>query len=186
MKRPHDARHLDLAQFAAEGATLAGEWPGQALERLATAQSPPQDLPLPPVAWQLAGERVPVTGGEAELWLSVRAQAKVWLTCQRCLQPMAVSLAVASRIRFVRGEAAAEALDAEIEEDVLALSRSLDARDLVEDELLLALPLVPRHEYCLEPLPMVPESATADVDGAARPNPFEVLRGLKGGGEPQR
>ena len=34
---------------------------------------------------------------------------------------------------------------------MLALSRALDLRELVEDELLLALPLVPRHEVCPEP-----------------------------------
>ena len=47
-------------------------------------------------------------------------------------------------VAFVRGEDAAAELDAESDFDVLTLTRSLDLRELVEDELLLALPLVPR------------------------------------------
>ncbi len=52
------------------------------------------------------------------------------------------------------GEEAAAALDAESDDDVLALESSLDLHALVEDELLLALPLVPRHDECPEPLPV--------------------------------
>ncbi len=50
--------------------------------------------------------------------------------------------------RFVADEDTAAALDDEAEEDVLALSRSFDLLALVEDELLMALPVVPRHEVC--------------------------------------
>lgn len=181
MKRPHDARRLDVALFAAEGGLLEGEWPGMQLDRLADSQTPPQDVPVAPVHWRVHGERRPVTGGEDELWLGLQAQTTVWLTCQRCLQPMREPLAVDCRIRFVRGEAAAEALDAELEDDVLALVRSLDVAELIEDELLLALPIVPRHGECPEPLPLpadeAPEPAPAD-------SPFAVLQGLKrqGGG----
>ena len=133
MKRPHDALRLDIAAFVADGTPLAGAWPGASLDRLADLQSPPQDIPLADVHWHAQGQRVPVTGSEAELWLVLKADARAWLTCQRCLQPFTVTMALDRRIRFVRGEAEAEALDAEIEDDVLALSRSLDLRALVED-----------------------------------------------------
>ena len=55
---------------------------------------------------------------------------------------------VERRIRFVDGEDAGGALDADSDDDVLALTPALDLHELVEDELLLALPLVPRHEVC--------------------------------------
>jgi len=45
--------------------------------------------------------------------------------------------------------------------------------------LLLALPLVPRHEVCPEPL-VVPSAAEA-TDGDDAPNPFAVLAALKRG-----
>ena len=181
MKREHDALRLDVAAFAADGAGLSGRWPGAELGRLAESQSPPQDLALPEVVWQAQGERHPVTGSEAELWLTLQLESKVWLTCQRCLQPMQQPLTLHRRLRFVRGEAEAEALDADNEDDVLALSRSLDLRDLAEDELLLALPLVPRHQVCPQPLPMAIEADPQAVDVAERPNPFAALQALKRG-----
>lgn len=178
MKRPHDPLRLDVAAFTGEGAELSGQWPGVDLPRLAESQALPQDTTPAAVDWQARGERRPVAGSEAELWLALSATSRVWLSCQRCLQPYELALAVSARIRFVRGEAAAEALDAEIEEDVLALARSLDLRELIEDELLLALPLVPRHEDCPQPLPIaIGDDAPAPV--ASADNPFAVLQALK-------
>ena len=173
-----------MASFAAEAAALHGVWPGASLPRLAESQTPPQDTPLSDVVWSARGERLPVAGGEAEIWLELQAQAPVWLSCQRCLQPFSEELSLTRRLRFVRGEAQAEALDAEIDDDVLALTRSLDLRELVEDELLLALPLVPRHEQCPQPLPMGAEAddavdATEGHAPAERRNPFEALKALK-------
>ena len=86
------------------------------------------------------------------------------------------------RIFFVEGEEAAAALDAETEDDVLALTPTLDLLALVEDELLLALPLVPRHEVCLQPLPR----ALVDDDPAvaSADNPFAALAALKQGSRP--
>jgi len=179
MKRPHDALRLDVSAFIAEAAQLSGRWPGASLQRLADLQSPPQDTPLDGVDWQAKGLRVPVTGGESELWLHLQARVPAWLTCQRCLQPFTVLLEIDQRLRFVRGEAQAEALDAEIEDDVLALSKSLDLRELVEDELLLALPIVPRHAVCPQPLPVMLGEAPAPDEAPVRDNPFAALQRLK-------
>ncbi|NRF66830.1 DUF177 domain-containing protein [Aquincola sp. S2] len=182
MKRSHDPLRLDLASFAAEDGRLAGQWPGDALSRLAESQAPPQDTPLADLAWQADAERRPVTGGEPELWLHLAAQGPVWLTCQRCLQPMQQALAIDRRLRFVRGEAEAEALDAELEDDVLALPRWLDLRELIEDELLLALPLVPRHEPdCPAPLAFDEGPNAAEEQIEERPHPFAALQALKKG-----
>lgn len=146
-----DPRRLDVARFAAAGGQLAGTWRGGELMRLAQSQALPQDQAAADVAWRCAGERRRVAGGHDQTWLHLVAATEVWLTCQRCLQPLREALAVDRWLRFVPSEAEAETLDAESEEDVLALSRSLDLRELVEDELLLALPLVPRHASCSPP-----------------------------------
>ena len=61
---------------------------------------------------------------------------------------------------------------------VLALSRSFDAIELIEDELLLSLPLVPRHEVCPVPLPR-PVDDLSHAEGDERPNPFAALAALK-------
>jgi uncharacterized protein len=176
--RPHDPLRLDVAALAAEAAALSGDWPAAELPRLTESQSPPQDGVPSAVHWQVRGERRLVAGAEAETWLHLQAQARVWLTCQRCLQPFQQPLAIDTRLRFVRDESQAEALDAEIDEDVLALPRWLDLRNLVEDELLLGLPLVPRHERCPRPLPLAP-SAGDEPAAEAPANPFAVLQSLK-------
>lgn len=155
MRSPrHDPLRLDVAAFAAAGAVLEGDWHGATLARLADLQVPPQDVGQADVHWRAQGERRLKAGAQAELWVSLAVQAPVWLTCQRCLQPMALQLAIDRRLRFVQGESQAEALDAESDDDVLALPRWLDLRELVEDELLLGLPLVPRHASCPQPLPV--------------------------------
>jgi uncharacterized protein len=176
--RRHDPLRLDVAGLTADGETLPGEWPLASLERLCEMQTAPQDWLMPPVAWRVRGERRPVSGEQPQTWLHIRAQATIWLTCQRCLQPYRTELVVDRAIRFVRGEDLAEALDAESEEDVLALPRELDLRALVEDELLLALPIVPRHETC----PDTPPALAASTPALAQAqHPFEILKALKTG-----
>ena len=100
------------------------------------------------------GSRHPVAGLPPEIWLALKADATVLLQCQRCLLPLAESVHVDRHFRFVADEDTAAMLDDEIEDEVLVLARSLNLRDLVEDEILLALPLVPRHEDCPEAVPM--------------------------------
>jgi len=101
------------------------------------------------------------------------------LECQRCLKAVAVPLATERSFLFVHGEDAAAQLDTDSEDDVLALTRALDLRELIEDELLLALPIVPRHEVC--PVPLV---APVDDEGVVeeKPNPFAALAALKRSG----
>lgn len=170
---------LDVAVFARENGSLEGEWPAASLSRLAESAAP--EAPAagwPALRWSLHGEIRQPKGGKAQTWLRLGCRAEVALTCQRCLKPVAESLDIDRWIRFVDTEAEAEALDADSEDDVLALPRHLDARELIEDELLLALPLVPRHNACPEPLAHVEDEAETEVE-LERPNPFAALAALK-------
>ncbi|MFG6415775.1 YceD family protein [Roseateles sp. DC23W] len=173
---------LDVAVFAREDGSLEGEWPAVTLQRLADSAAP--EAPAsgwPALRWSLRGEIRQPKGGKAQTWLHLRCHAEVALTCQRCLKPVTEALDIDRWIRFVESEAEAEALDADSEDDVLALPRHLDARELIEDELLLALPLVPRHETCPEPLAHVDDDEEADAE-LERPNPFAALAALKKSG----
>jgi uncharacterized protein len=103
------------------------------------------------------------------------------MQCQRCLTPVVTPVVAERSFRFVADEATALALDDGSEEDLLVISRDFDALALVEDELILSLPLVPLHERCPETVPM--SSVDPDFEVAAqRPNPFGVLAGLKSDG----
>lgn len=146
-----DPHKLDVAALAADGDRIEGEIDGQALERWREMQSPPADVPLPPVRWAARGEKRQRTGQAPQTWLHLRVAALAWPICQRCLQPFSTPIELERALRFVATEGEAEALDAESEDDVLALSPSFDLIDLVEDELVLAWPLVPRHAQCSQP-----------------------------------
>jgi uncharacterized protein len=101
------------------------------------------------------------------------------MTCQRCLGPVDVDISAQRSFRFVASEAVAEVEDEESEEDVLVLSRDFDLLGLMEDELLMALPPVPKHDVC--PVHVVLEAKDADFveESEAKPNPFAVLGQLK-------
>ena len=176
--REFDPLRLDVAAFAKEAAQADGSWPLAALERVADCV--PADAVITEadaVNWSARGEARPVRGGEPQFWLAVQADARVPLQCQRCLKPVTVPLQVDRRFLFVPGEDAAAQLDADSEDDVLALTRSLDLRELIEDELLLAMPIVPRHEVC--PDPLVAADGEGDLAEDEAPHPFAALAALK-------
>jgi uncharacterized protein len=186
--RSFDPGHLDVAAFAASAGRLEGEWPLSDLPRLLQDALPPASGgSAVPVAWSVRGERRAVAGGEAQTWLHLQACTSLRLSCQRCLQPMNVPLDIRPSLRFVQGEQQAERLDEDSEEDVLALGAALDLRVLIEDELILALPLVPRHDRCPQPLPM--SAGEVDAPAADPPaHPFAALQALRrpggrGGGD---
>lgn len=178
--RSRDPLRLDVEPFAREAGELEGHWPLGQLQRLAeSAHAEARPAESDSVHWQARGELRPVRGAPPRPWLHVSAQTSLNLQCQRCLQPMAVPLDVSRSFCFVHGETTAAELDAESEDDVLALTRSLDLRELVEDELLLSLPLVPRHDSCAPPAPMADSEPGSAEE---RPNPFAALAALKPAG----
>jgi uncharacterized protein len=67
------------------------------------------------------------------------------LQCQRCLQPMERPLERASRIALIASEAEAARAPAE-REPVLAAGGRISIGELLTEELLLLLPIVPLHE----------------------------------------
>jgi uncharacterized protein len=174
--RAHDARRLDVAAAAREGVRLDGRWPLAGFSRLLEAV---QDLPGD-VVWTATASLRSVNVGSPRPSLHLEARAGVVRECQRCLQPVTVDIDVDRHFVFVADEATAAARDEDSEDDWLVLERSLDLHELVEDELLLGLPLVPRHERCPNPL-----AVDVMVDGVRlsaedeAPNPFGALAALK-------
>jgi uncharacterized protein len=175
--RPPDPRRLGVEAFAREGGVLEGSEPLPAFPRLlASAHSERPPGAAEQVVWRARGELRKPLAVEPQIWMQLQARTRLALVCQRCLGPIDTAIEVDRWFRFARSEAEAEALDAEIEEDVLALERALDLHELIEDELLLAMPLVPRHAACPLPLPL-PES---DVPTAEAPaHPFAALASLR-------
>lgn len=179
MSSEFHASRLDVKAFAQAGGVLSGRDPLSKYARL-LAETGAQGADRL-VQWEARGEAYTDASGFAQVWLHLSASVSLPLTCQRCLGPADIEVAVERAFRFVATEEQAEAEDEESEEDVLVLSRDFDLRALIEDELLMALPLVPRHEVCPTEVKLAAQDADFEAASAAKPNPFAALAGLKGG-----
>lgn len=171
---------VDVTAWAKAGARHQGVLEPATLSRLKESV---QSMPCP-ANWSVQGLFKEVSGRDPEIRLHLQAQSPVVLTCQRCLEPLETVLTVERVLRFVRDAELAEQLDEQTdEEDVLVLPRRLNLVELIEDELIMALPIVPRHERCPAPPPMVfddPAGTAAPVE-VSPPHPFAVLAALRAG-----
>jgi uncharacterized protein len=176
-ERVFNPRRLDVPAFAKAGGELQGHWPLGEFKRLQPLLAA-VDAP-PPVRWAVSGHEQAAPAAQPQPWLRLGVEAELPLTCQRCLQPLSQPLSLAREFQFVPDEAEAERLDGEVEHEVLVASRDFDLRVLVEDELLLDWPLVPRHAVCPQPLAVAEAAPAAVADAAVAPHPFAALAALK-------
>lgn len=188
-KKAFHPSHLDIEAFCRAGETLSGQNRLEEFERLQEREPDAGSDTSPSassatVRWSAAGEWRS-DQPQAGAWLHLDAQTCVPRTCQRCLQPMTVDLLVDRSFRFVETESLAADLDEDSDDDVLVASRNFNLLELIEDELLMDLPIVPMHDDC-ETIPISmsaanhtvpPEPPPSDTD---RPNPFAVLQSLAG------
>jgi uncharacterized protein len=126
----------DVSVLADEGAVLPVEIPVRELPRL---------LPELTADDGMARGEVGFSREHGEPVAQVTVEATVTLTCQRCMQPMSQQVCTASRVWLPADEAAAGRLPADVE-TMLAPEGRTRVTDIVGEELLLALPLAPRHE----------------------------------------
>jgi uncharacterized protein len=152
---------IDGFKFAAAGGKLHGAWPVRVFPRL-------RDL-LHDDSGRIEYE---VRGGisaHGRPQLALRAWGTLQLTCRRCLGALEFAARVESTLRLAstQAEVDAEPMTAEGPDSIVA-TKEMSLRDLVEDELLLALPYAPRHEVCV---------ARAERAPQARQMPFAGLRG---------
>ncbi|MFT4191380.1 MAG: DUF177 domain-containing protein [Comamonas sp.] len=173
---------LDIRAFAQAGARLEGVDPlsahGRLAEGLPAAESGLEAVPV--VRWSATGRLAERVGRPSEVWLDLRVDADVPQICQRCLQPVQVAVQVARAFLFVADERTAGELDEDLEDDVLVISRRFDLHELIEDEILMALPIVPHHEVCPSELTWPAEDeGYAQAEQGARRQPFAALDVLK-------
>lgn len=105
-------------------------------------------------------------------------RAELKLTCQRCLEMMPYPIDTEFLLGIVTSEAEAQQLPSHYEPLVVG-GEPLFANDVVEDELILALPAVSRHE--LSDCPAADVLREVEEGGRERQNPFSVLSELKTG-----
>jgi uncharacterized protein len=154
---------VDSPDFARHGGSLNGSVAVAELSRLADQLADPAGS----LAFELHGMR----DEEGKSFLELRITGSVNLRCQRCLSPLLYPVAIESTLMLVApGE---EWPDEELEDDgidAIEASHELAVLSLVEDEVLLAVPVAPRHEVCALP---------AKLEAEPRPSPFAALAKLK-------
>ena len=166
---------LDVGQLAAQRSRLEREFPIDGFARLRDSLARPDGRAAVQFRFHAAGAYPALEG-------AVRARA--WLVCQRCLKEFEASLESPVRVAFVGRDAEAGRVPDEYDA-VTAPGGRIQLTEFVEDELLLALPLVPMHATPAECALQLAAEAEAEADAdseapAARPvsRPFAELREL--------
>ena len=110
--------------------------------------------------------------------ISGTASATVALICQRCTEGFELALEVNFTFSPVKDVEAEAELPSYYDAIELDENGEINLRELVEDELLLAIPLIPRHSIkdCQAPSDSVWGELPEELE---KPNPFDVLKKLK-------
>lgn len=154
-------------------ADIGFAWQGQlaltSLERVYDLLNPhkQQDNPTLKVHFRLDKQ-------DGVVWLDFTVQGILWLTCHRCLEPISEPVDSHYRLAVITEDSQLTLIDGAdyLVYQELEGGRLLPVADILEDELLLALPLSLTHEDCQAPVQFDDTPSTQD-------NPFALLASLK-------
>ncbi|MGB6105954.1 MAG: DUF177 domain-containing protein [Pusillimonas sp.] len=168
-------QYIDTYEMVRLGSTVRGTAPIARFARLVEGLPEQADTQ---VEWVVTGE----TDARGQCFLRISVKASPVLECQRCMQPFIWQMEARNRVQVVKSEADLDAegvRDAESDEftERIVGSGRLDVLELAEDEIILGLPYVPKHDICPSlPAPLAQEEPASDSD---KPSPFAVLSQLK-------
>lgn len=162
--------HIDPYRFAEQSLSIEGSVKIADMSRLVTS-----------LASNEGNANVQLTFGidqQGLTFLKGHIKAALSLQCQRCMGPFIYEIISDFALGIVTTLDEANALPSHYE-PVLSKEGSLALRELIEDELILNLPIVPMHapNVCNVKLPL----AGSGIEGETSDNPFQVLAALKAG-----
>ena len=160
---------IDSLDFAENGREINGEVPLADLPRLLDVLENPEGFLSYTVRGGVDRQGVPL------LYINVAGSCR--LRCQRCLNGMDYTVQIDARL-LLRDQAALDALDdnvtdeSEEEFDSILTDARMDVLNLIEEEILLSLPIAPKHE---------PDACqmSGDVGHKDAKHPFATLAKLK-------
>ncbi|MTZ12438.1 metal-binding protein [Pseudomonas sp. JL972] len=162
--------HIDPRKLADRAASLQGELNLSQLQRLAESLEDDQGVVRASFAFGRDEQRTVVIHSQLDV--------DVKMICQRCLEPVVLPIHSECDYAVVNEGASSQHLPKGY--DVLEVGEDpLDLLALVEDELLLALPIVPLHDPEICQPPVGPDEPEPSEDEVTRSNPFSVLAQLK-------
>ena len=154
---------IDCLEFARAGGVLERRVGLDALPRLADLLSTTAGS----LSIRLEGWR----DGEGKSWLQLAITGELVLCCQRCLGGVKLPLAIESRLQLIApGEDWPDDDLVDDSGDAIAADKVLPVLSLIEDEVLLALPIAPRHGQC-----QLPQANAGEQESS----PFAMLAALK-------
>lgn len=167
--------YIDPLQLADKRAELKGEIPLSSMDRLAES---------------LLGDAGPVAvdlffGREGRLAkIEGHIEAILELECQNCLQAMEWPVSADIKLGIVTSIDQADRLPEDYE-PLLIKEEKILLKDIVEDELLLAIPTFPKHQHvCAVPDADHNKEAPSSNERQSPPeNPFSILAKLKKTGD---
>jgi uncharacterized protein len=148
-------------RFCSQDQRLAGEVAVESLPRLRESVASAEGV----IRFEVATTRV-----DGHPAVRVRVSGQVMLECQRCLLPFAYEFEAQRTLVFAPPPADPE--DEAEDADFLGAEARLEVMELVDEEVLLCLPMVPRH-----PQANCPADSPAMQSGG-KPNPFAVLKAV--------
>jgi uncharacterized protein len=135
-------------------------------------------------AWEVNTFFDGLAGGEPRLKMNLSLKGQIHLICQRCMQPCLVQIDESRQFVFLANEALADAFPMEDDAlEPLVMDAQFDLLGTIEDEILLSLPLIPKHpEGVCEAASL--ESGADDPlnqgETIKKPdNPFNILKNMK-------
>jgi uncharacterized protein len=160
--------HIDPFRFAEQKLRLDGKLRIAEMQRLCTSVIPHEDTVAVNLQFGIDEQGITILTGHLE--------TKLTLQCQRCMEPFSYEIMSNFVLGIVNTLDEANALP-ERYEPALAHEGSLALREMIEDEIILNLPIIPRHELeeCKVKLPLK-DSGWEQGKGE---NPFRALESLK-------
>jgi uncharacterized protein len=182
MSATADPLTIDSREFTRRALQAEGKVAVSRLSRLASLLTRDDSM----LSWRATGSRRRrADQGEDEI-LELAIEGEVWVPCVRCLAEVSLRIDLTSRFRLVASEVQAALEDSEDTDfEVLVSSSRFDLGVLIEDEAILCLPAIARHESCSIPYLANMESASGggeERDGDPETQrPFAMLESLKKG-----
>jgi len=162
--------HVDPRKLVDRGITLEGVVPVKSLPRLCEQLTDDLGEVQVRLTFERDEQRIPVIRGSLNV--------EVRMICQRCLEPAALPVHGEYIYAVVREGDSDRSLPKGY--DALEVGEEpLDVLTMVEDELLLSLPIVPLHDAKVCQQPAGQDEPEPNENEVSRSNPFSVLAQLK-------
>lgn len=158
--------HIDPFRFADLDNRLSGNVPIAALGRLSQVSNKADGSLQLHMSFSKADSGLAIMQGNIS--------GKLILVCQRCMEPMGYDVNLKSRFYFSRPGLRHDGID---DADVIVVEDELDLYALIEDEVLLSLPMITMH--IAEECPATDLMAAKDETKLQKQNPFAVLKNIK-------